>query len=90
MIFSFALPSLVIRSAGEPQLPTSTALLRTAAWSCSAAPCEMMGKEAEKDEETSIPLRIGKVACLPVTPRIWRVWGGGRLLGQTCAPREQQ
>ena len=44
VIFCFALPFLVIGSAGEPQTPMSAALLCTAAWSCSAAPCKLMGK----------------------------------------------
>ena len=44
VIFRFALPFLAIGSAGEPQTPMSAALLRTAAWSCSVAPCKLMGK----------------------------------------------
>ena len=44
VIVLFALPFLVIRSEGEVQTPMSAALLRTAAWSCSVAPCKLMGK----------------------------------------------
>ena len=48
VISPFALPFLVIGSAGKPQTPISAALLRAAAWSCSAAPCKLMGRRQRR------------------------------------------
>ena len=83
VIFLFALLFLVIGSAGKPQTLVSAALLRTAAWSCSPAPCKLKGRRTNK------PAYLLALAWWPASQPLQESggFGGGAIAGSDLRTR---